>query len=114
MSSRRQLFVVLGTAFGLGPLFAWVSAHRGPSVEDAAKLFPVQRSEDAWRTQLSPAQFDVLREHATERPYTSPLNREKRPGTFVCAGCGSALFTSAAKFESGTGWPSFTSPLPGA
>jgi peptide-methionine (R)-S-oxide reductase len=114
MASRRQFFVVLGTALGLGPLFAWVSGHRGPSAEDAAKVFPIQRNDDAWRKQLSSAQYGVLREHSTERPYTSPLNQEKRTGTFSCAGCGNALFASATKFESGTGWPSFSSPLPGA
>ena len=114
MASRRQFFVVLGTALGLGPLFAWVAAHRGPSAEDAAKVFPIQRNEDAWRKQLSSAQYDVLREHSTERPYSSPLNQEKRTGTFICAGCGTPLFASTTKFESGTGWPSFTSPLPGA
>jgi len=80
----------------------------------AEKHFEVEHSEDEWRKQLSPASYAVLREHGTERAFTSPLNREKRAGTFLCAGCGQALFASKDKFESGTGWPSFTAPLEGA
>jgi peptide-methionine (R)-S-oxide reductase len=71
-------------------------------------------SEEDWRSKLTPEQFRILREHGTERAGTSPLNAEKRPGTFRCAGCGLALFSSDAKFESGTGWPSFWTPLEGA
>jgi peptide-methionine (R)-S-oxide reductase len=63
---------------------------------------------------LSPEQYKVLRDHGTERAFTSPLNAEKRQGTFVCAGCGQPLFASDTKFESGTGWPSFFKPLDGA
>ena len=74
------------------------------------------RSEDdaAWRDKLSPEQFRVLREHGTERPGASPLNYEKRDGLFHCAGCGNALFESGAKYESGSGWPSFFAPIEGA
>lgn len=72
------------------------------------------KSEDDWRHCLSPDQFRVLRQHGTERPGSSPLNYEKRTGTFSCAGCGLPLFSSDTKFESGTGWPSFWAPLPGA
>jgi peptide-methionine (R)-S-oxide reductase len=79
-----------------------------------AGLFPVTCSNAEWRRRLDPAQFHVLRGHGTERAGTSPLNAEKRPGTFACAGCGNALFASDTKFESGTGWPSFTRPLDGA
>jgi peptide-methionine (R)-S-oxide reductase len=79
-----------------------------------AAAFPVTRSDIEWRRRLDPAQFHVLRNHGTERPGSSPLNAEKRPGTFVCAGCGKALFASDSKFDSGTGWPSFTRPLEGA
>ena len=67
-----------------------------------------------WRKRLSPQAYDVLRKHGTERAGTSPLNHEKRKGTFECAGCDLALFSSDTKFESGTGWPSFYQPLPGA
>ena len=72
------------------------------------------KTEDEWRRCLSPEQFKVLRQHATERPGSSPLNYEKRTGLFTCAGCGHALFTSETKFESGTGWPSFWAPVDGA
>ncbi len=71
-------------------------------------------SEAEWRSRLTPQQFEVLRQHGTERPGTSPFNFEKRSGTFTCAGCGRPLFSSATKFESGTGWPSFWEPIEGA
>jgi peptide-methionine (R)-S-oxide reductase len=86
----------------------------GGSKTADAESFAMTRSEDEWRQKLTPAQFNVLRKHATERAGTSPLNQEKRPGTFLCAGCGKALFAAGAKFESGTGWPSFFAPLEGA
>jgi len=79
----------------------------------AAERFPVELTDEAWRQKLNPQQYQVLRKHGTERAGTSPLNAEKRPGTFVCAGCGKDLFTSDTKFESGTGWPSFYQPLEG-
>ena len=74
----------------------------------------VVKTPDEWRKVLSKEQFYILREEGTERPYTSPLNSEKRKGTFVCAGCDLPLFKSETKFESGTGWPSFYAPIPGA
>src|SRR2546426_6444923 len=73
-----------------------------------------RKTEDEWRKTLTPEQFHVLREHGTERPGSSPLNHEKRGGTFVCAGCGQPLFSSDTKFDSGTGWPSFDRPMPDA
>jgi peptide-methionine (R)-S-oxide reductase len=76
--------------------------------------FPVTKSEAEWRAALTPEQYRVLRGHGTERAGTSPLNDEKRPGTYRCAGCGSPLFDASAKYESGTGWPSFFRALPGA
>lgn len=74
----------------------------------------MDRSDEQWRRELSPEQYEVLRRHGTERAGSSPLNREKRAGTFRCAGCGRPLFDAAAKFESGTGWPSFYEALEGA
>jgi len=71
-------------------------------------------SDAEWKTRLSPAAYDVMRHEGTERAFTSPLNKEKRKGTFACAGCDLPLFSSETKFESGTGWPSFYAPLPGA
>ncbi|MGV7032833.1 peptide-methionine (R)-S-oxide reductase MsrB [Methylobacterium symbioticum] len=72
------------------------------------------RTEAEWREALTPEQYRVLREHGTERAGTSCLLAEKRPGTFACAGCGTPLFASGTKYESGTGWPSFFEPLAGA
>lgn len=74
----------------------------------------VTLTDAEWKKRLSPAQFHVLREEGTERAGSSPLNEEKRPGVFVCAGCDLPLFTSEMKYESGTGWPSFFTTIPGA
>lgn len=79
-----------------------------------AKTFPVTRTETEWRRQLTPEQFDIMRRHGTEPPGSCALNYEKRAGTFACAGCGQEVFVSRMKFESGTGWPSFNDPVPGA
>jgi len=76
--------------------------------------FPVALSEAEWQARLSPEAFRVLRRHSTERAGTSPLDGEKRHGQFVCAGCQQALFASDQKFDSGSGWPSFTQPIEGA
>ena len=81
---------------------------------DAKGRFQISYSDAEWRKRLSPAAYRVLRHEDTETPYTSPSNREKRAGTYFCAGCQLPLFSSATKFESGTGWPSFFRPLPGA
>jgi peptide-methionine (R)-S-oxide reductase len=76
--------------------------------------FPITKTDEEWRTQLTPEQHRVLREHGTERPGSCALLQEKRAGTFSCAGCGQPLFVADRKFESGTGWPSFFAPLEGA
>jgi peptide-methionine (R)-S-oxide reductase len=79
-----------------------------------SEQFPVEKSRDEWRRELTTLQFRVLREHGTELAGTSPLNHEHRPGLFRCGGCGQPLFEASAKFDSGTGWPSFYEPLEGA
>ena len=76
--------------------------------------FETERTDAEWQETLSPKQYDVLRCHGTEARGTSPLNQEKRTGTYRCAGCGQPLFSSGTKYESGTGWPSFYEPMPGA
>ena len=76
--------------------------------------FPIEKTDDEWRRILTPEQYAVLREHGTERPGSCALLQEKRAGAFACAGCGQPLFVADRKFESGTGWPSFFAPLPGA
>lgn len=75
---------------------------------------PVEKSKEAWKKELTPEQYQVLREHGTERPFSSPLNLEKRDGVFVCAGCGQQLYEAGTKYESGSGWPSFYDAIPGA
>ena len=79
----------------------------------AARDWKVSYSDAQWRKRLSASEYRILREAGTERPYSSPLDKEKRAGTFVCAGCGNALYSSKTKYDSGTGWPSFWKPLAG-
>jgi peptide-methionine (R)-S-oxide reductase len=115
---RQLLFAGVGAAAIAGVSFAgWRRFGMRPAL--AADLAPKGRFEvthtDAeWRALLTPDQYAVLRQQATERAFTSPLDHEKRAGTFACAGCGNALFSSKTKFDSGTGWPSFWKPLPNA
>src|SRR5215472_10928886 len=80
-------------------------------VQAAAHAYEVTHTDAEWRKLLTAEQYDVLRQEGTERPYTSPLNHEKRAGTFACAGCALPLFSSETKFDSHTGWPSFWQPL---
>lgn len=105
--SRRTLLGAAGLAA------AGLVTLRWPSPSSAAR-FAVQHSDAEWRKQLGAQRYNILRRAGTEVPFTSPLNKEHRKGTFVCAGCSQRLYSSAAKFESGTGWPSFWKPLPGA
>lgn len=108
MTSRRFVLqsgvALLGIAAGLSL----------PRVTAFAEVFEVTRTEDEWRSLLTAQQFAVLRQSATEAPFTSPLNDEHRRGVFDCAGCDLHLFSSATKFDSGTGWPSFWAPLENA
>jgi peptide-methionine (R)-S-oxide reductase len=110
MLTRRT--IILG---GAGVLAAYAAMRFGAPTDAApAQNFEVQKSDDEWRRLLTPAQYDVLRREGTERAGTSPLNKEKRKGTFACAGCDLPLFSSDTKYDSGTGWPSFWQPLPNA
>lgn len=97
--NRRHILMSFGA-------LAMTSAARAETVT------PLKLSDAEWKKRLSPAAYQVLRKEATERPYSSPLNSEKRKGVFACAGCGLPLFQSDAKFESGTGWPSFFRAIP--
>ena len=81
--------------------------------EPAERIEPIDRPKSEWKESLPPERYEILFREGTEPPRSSPLNQEKRAGTFVCAACGLALFRSEDKFESGTGWPSFTRPIPG-
>ena len=112
MMSRRKF---LGGTAVAGVLAAAGAALRGGSADAAENgSFEVVRTKAEWKELLTPEQYYVLREHGTERPGSSPLNKEKRSGTFRCAGCDLALFSSETKYESGTGWPSFYAPLDNA
>ena len=106
--TRRPLLIAGATGIALA-----IAAAFGlkPPKAQAAEVFEVTRSDAEWRKLLNADQYDVLRKEGTETPYTSALNKEHRAGTFACAGCKLALFSSTTKFESGTGWPSFYQPL---
>jgi len=84
------------------------------SIAAPGQRFPVSHTPAEWRRLLGPDRYAILREGGTERPFSSPLNKERRRGVFVCAGCAQPLFSSSTKFESGTGWPSFWRALPRA
>ena len=112
MTRRRLLQTVLGVgAVGAAARFVGAADKAGQA---PTKTFEVAMAEADWQKRLTPAQFTVLRKHGTERAGSSPLDKEYRPGTYSCAGCGQALFSSDTKFDSGTGWPSFWAPLPNA
>ena len=112
---KRREFLLGGTgALALaGTASLWTMRVSTPAsaTED---MFEVARSDEEWRALLSPAQYSVLREEGTERAFTSPLNEEKRAGMFHCAGCDLPAYSSEAKYDSGTGWPSFREALPDA
>jgi peptide-methionine (R)-S-oxide reductase len=105
----RRMF--LAGASGLAVIAGLYGGQR-PSTA-AQQSFEIQKTDAEWRSVLTPGQFDVLRRRATELPGSSPLDHERRDGTFACAGCDLPLFSSATKFDSGTGWPSFYRPLAG-
>ncbi len=98
----------VGLVGGLGLLW------NGREADAAPGKFEIAYSDAEWRKRLTPQRYAVLRQASTERAGSSPLNSEKRKGVYVCAGCGLPLYSSATKFESGTGWPSFWKPLPNA
>jgi peptide-methionine (R)-S-oxide reductase len=104
---RRHFLATLTALFAASRL----AAAAGP--EDPVKIEKLVLTDAEWKKRLTPEQYAVLRHESTERPGSSPLNGEKRKGTFVCAGCDLPLFTSETKYESGTGWPSFYSFIPG-
>ena len=109
--TRRGFFSALAGTLTAASTSPSVKAATDPGVP---KVEPLELPDAEWRKRLTPAQYDVLRREGTERPFTSPFNAEKRKGTFQCAGCDLPLFSSDMKFDSGTGWPSFFTTLPGA
>ncbi|MEG8223572.1 peptide-methionine (R)-S-oxide reductase MsrB [Sphingomonas sp. HH69] len=105
--NRRHLLA--GMATGAVALGFWRSG-----LDEAEAAYPFALTDAQWRQRLSPLAYNVLRKQATEHPFTSPLDKEKRAGIFACAGCDQKLFSSKTKFDSRTGWPSFYAPLPKA
>jgi len=110
--SRRTLLQGLAAMAAL-PLLPACSRASAPRETGAATVAALNHPDAFWRDKVSPAAFEVLFEEDTERPFSSPLDKEKRTGTFVCAACYLPLFESVHKFDSGTGWPSFTQPIAG-
>ena len=106
---RRQFLTAIGgvllSGWPVSRAFAGLFNGAGPKKE-----YPVTMSDEEWKAKLDPDAYRVLRQHGTEPAFTSPLNDEKRKGAFLCAGCHQELFSSDAKFDSGTGWPSFYKP----
>lgn len=117
MKLSRRFFLSAGAtslavaAFGAANKGVWNEMDKAIAGE---KITPIKKTEAEWREILTDEQFRVLRKEGTERAFTSPLNDEKREGTYHCAGCDLALFDSSKKYDSGTGWPSFYDVLPGA
>ncbi|WP_066554731.1 peptide-methionine (R)-S-oxide reductase MsrB [Croceicoccus bisphenolivorans] len=105
--SRRTVLEFLAAGAAL-PLFS--ACAKG---EAKGKAYPFSLTDDQWRARLTSQEYRILREAGTERAFTSPLDKEKRKGTFLCAGCAHPLFSSRTKFDSRTGWPSFYAPLKG-
>ena len=105
--NRRQLLAGMST--GAVALGFWRLG-----LDEAEAAYPFALTDAQWRQRLSPLAYNVLRKQATEHPFTSPLDKEKRVGVFACAGCDQKLFSSKTKFDSRTGWPSFYAPLPKA
>ena len=106
LPSRRRFLAGAATAVAL-PMVSACGADPALAKGD----FPVKKTDAQWRAHLTRGEYGILREAQTERPYSSPLDKEKRKGTFTCAGCGNRLYSSAHKFDSGTGWPSFWQPI---
>jgi peptide-methionine (R)-S-oxide reductase len=114
MITRRAFIGTVFTAAS-GTLSACSSVDAdAPAGGAQTKQFEITKTDDEWKRLLAPERFRVLRKHATEPPGSSPLDHERRRGTYYCAGCDLPLFSSTAKFDSGTGWPSFTAPLENA
>ena len=110
----RRKFISTAALSACAAVLAGCSGLFGGNANaQSGKKFNVSKTTAQWKKQLTSAEYNVLREAGTERAFTSPLNKEKRSGTYACAGCGQHVYSSKTKFESGTGWPSFWESLPG-
>lgn len=110
MMTRRTLL----SRLALGGLATWFGSRSIAEAATSSVVDPKKLTDEQWRSRLTPEQYRVLRREGTEAPMSSSLNGEKRRGTYKCVACDLPLFTSAMKFDSGTGWPSFFETLPGA
>ncbi len=110
-STRRDLLTKGGLAFAGTAIIVMAGCGAAPA---QARSYPVTKTDAQWKKQLTSSEYYILRQDGTERPYSSPLNKEHRAGIFSCAACAQKLYSSQTKFESGTGWPSFYAPLKGA
>ncbi|MCB8881203.1 peptide-methionine (R)-S-oxide reductase MsrB [Acidisoma cellulosilytica] len=108
MARRRELFGLLGLGIAGGGLLSL----RSHPAKASATVYPVSHSDAEWRSMLSPAAYTVLRQQGTEAPFSSKLDYETRKGIYACAGCALPVYSSATKYDSHTGWPSFWQPLP--
>lgn len=113
MNRRRFAFSCLGL-LALPVVASRVFGEQNGMSEKPSEIKKIVKSKEEWQAILSPERYDILRDEGTERPFSSALNGEKRAGKYVCAGCELPLFTSEMKFDSGTGWPSFFTTIPGA
>jgi len=111
MMNRRSLLQASGLLIGTSALFAVIKVGNATASSD--ETFEITKTEAEWREILTPQQFNVLRQHGTERPNSSALNQNHEAGTYICAGCDNPVFASETKFDSGTGWPSFYAPIEG-
>ena len=111
MTNRRNTLLGIGLLSGIAAGVRGLFTSAPAEAAQPARTYEVTRTDAEWRKQLSNDQYYVLRKAGTERPFSSPLDKEKRAGTFTCAGCALPLFSSKTKFNSGTGWPSFWQPL---
>jgi len=111
---RRNLIFGATALAALGTTAWWQLGRSSGAAQAAEGKFEIELTRLQWRNRLTEEQFDVLRDHGTERAYSSPLDRETREGIFACAGCDLPLYSSETKYDSGTGWPSFYEPLPDA
>ena len=114
LTKRNFLVLGIGGAATAAMWRVWDTKPATAATDSGAGVFEIVKTEEEWREKLTPMQYAVLREEATERPFTSVLNDEKREGIYHCAGCDQALFESSTKYDSRTGWPSFWQEIDGA
>lgn len=110
---KRRTFLLGALGLGTAALATARVLSAGTEDQPRKDIAKIYKTDAQWRKQLTPEQYHILREEGTERPFTSPLNKEYRKGVYVCAGCGLELFLSETKYDSGTGWPSFYAPIEG-